>query len=65
MDQFEKGKGAANALAISIRFAFGMLGAGFVSVMSNETIYPYIFTVLIFSFLAAISGLMAIKEINK
>ena len=65
MDQFEKGKGAANALAISIRFGFGMLGAGFVSVMSNETIYPYIFTVLIFSFLAAISGLIAIKEINK
>jgi len=65
MDQFEKGKGSANALAISLRFGFGMLGAGFVSVMSNETIYPYILTVLFFSFLAATFGLSAIKEIDK
>ena len=59
MDQFEKGKGAANALAISLRFGFGMLGAIFVSLMSNETIYPYVCTVLIFSSLATITGLKA------
>ena len=28
MDEFEKNKGAANALAISLRFGFGMIGAG-------------------------------------
>mgnify|MGYP001168994889 FL=1 len=62
MDQFEKGKGSANALAISLRFGFGMLGAAMVSLMSNETIYPYIFSVLIFSSLATITGLKAIKK---
>ncbi len=62
MDQFEKGKGSANALAISLRFGFGMLGAIFVSLMSNETIYPYVCTVLIFSSLATITGLKAISQ---
>ena len=62
MDQFEKGKGSANALAISLRFGFGMFGAAMVSLMSNETIYPYIFSVLIFSSLATITGLKSIKK---
>ena len=62
MDEFKKGKGTANALAISLRFGFGMLGAGMVSVLSNETIYPYIYTVLVFSIMASISGLVAISR---
>jgi len=62
MDEFKKGKGTANALAISLRFGFGMLGAGMVSVLSNETIYPYIYTVLVFSIMASMSGLVAISR---
>ena len=62
MDEFKNGKGTANALAISLRFGFGMLGAGMVSVLSNETIYPYIYTVLVFSIMASMSGLVAISR---
>ena len=62
MDEFKKGKGTANALAISLRFGFGMLGAGIVSILSNETIYPYIYTVLAFSIMASMSGLVAISR---
>ena len=62
MDEFEKNKGAANALAISFRFGFGMIGAGCVSIMNDKTIYPYILTVMLFSCLALISGLKAIRN---
>ena len=62
MDEFEKNKGAANALAISLRFGFGMIGAGCVSIMNDKTIYPYIFTVMFFSCFAMISGLKAVRN---
>ena len=62
MDEFEKNKGAANALAISLRFGFGMIGAGCVSIMNDKTIYPYIFTVMLFSCFAMISGLKAVRN---
>ena len=62
MDEFEKSKGAANALAISLRFGFGMIGAGCVSIMNDKTIYPYIFTVMFFSCFAMISGLKAVRN---
>ena len=61
-DEFEKNKGAANALAISLRFGFGMIGAGCVSIMNDKTIYPYIFTVMFFSCFAMISGLKAVRN---
>ena len=62
MDEFEKNKGAANALAISLRFGFGMIGAGSVSIMNDKTIYPYICTVMFFSCFAMISGLKAVRN---
>ena len=64
MDEFEKNKGAANALAISLRFGFGMIGAGSVSIMNDKTIYPYIFTVMFFSCFAMISGLKAVRNLS-
>ena len=62
MDEFKKGKGTANALSIALRFGFGMLGAVIVSVLSNETIYPYIYTILVFSIMASMTGLAAISR---
>ena len=62
MDEFEKNKGAANALAISLRFGFGMIGAGCVSIMNDKTIYPYVCTVMFFSCFAIISGLKAVRN---
>ena len=60
LDEFKKGKGAATALATSLRFAFGMLGAVIVSISNNETIFPYIIVVLIFSIISSLAGFLAV-----
>ena len=64
MDEFNKGKGTATALAFFFRFGFGMLGAITVSVFNNGTALPYVFTVLFFSLIAALSGIF-IKILQK
>ena len=62
ISEFKKGKGTAHALSIALRFGFGMIGAAIVSVLSNETIFPYIYTILVFSIMACMSGLAAISR---
>jgi len=65
MDQFDKGKGTATALAFFFRFGLGMVGAITVSIFNNGTVFPYVFTVMFFSLLALISGLFVNMSENK
>ncbi len=52
----DKLKGTASALAISFRFAFGMLGSFLVSIFFNGTLWPYIFVVMIFTIITSFFG---------
>ena len=56
----KKLKGTASALAISFRFAFGMVGSLLVSIFFNSSLWPYIIVVILFTIITSLSGFISL-----
>jgi hypothetical protein len=61
MDQFNARKGTASALAMSARFAFGMIGVAIVGAFQGSGEARYGLILFVFAALAGISAQMAVR----